>query len=170
MLVDGKIQQHATPQEIYERPANLTVAQFMGVNVLPAKVLAECGVRIKDDSQRLESLIHGREESTYMTIPPEQTWIAENHSGMTNLVPVRLVKAQYRGGEYRLQVRLVVDERQIAMVEARSKKPPVGESLFIHLPVDAIHVIQEYLTAGVPPPAAQASPIQQLTILKEEIA
>jgi ABC-type Fe3+/spermidine/putrescine transport system ATPase subunit len=34
VLVDGEIQQHATSEEIYERPATLTVARFMGVNVL----------------------------------------------------------------------------------------------------------------------------------------
>jgi iron(III) transport system ATP-binding protein len=37
----GKLQQYGTPQEVYARPANRVVADFMGlVNLVPAKVIA----------------------------------------------------------------------------------------------------------------------------------
>jgi iron(III) transport system ATP-binding protein len=40
----GKLQQYGTPYEVYARPANRTVADFMGlVNVVPGKVLAAGG-------------------------------------------------------------------------------------------------------------------------------
>ncbi len=40
----GELQQYGTPYEVYARPANRTVADFMGlVNILPGEVLAERG-------------------------------------------------------------------------------------------------------------------------------
>jgi ABC-type Fe3+/spermidine/putrescine transport system ATPase subunit len=33
ILVEGRIQQYATPQEVYEQPSNLAVARFMGANL-----------------------------------------------------------------------------------------------------------------------------------------
>jgi iron(III) transport system ATP-binding protein len=41
VLHGGRLQQYGTPQEVYGRPANRVVADFMGlVNLLPAKVVA----------------------------------------------------------------------------------------------------------------------------------
>ncbi len=40
----GRLQQYGSPREVYERPANLFVADFMGlVNKLPAEVLEVAG-------------------------------------------------------------------------------------------------------------------------------
>jgi multiple sugar transport system ATP-binding protein len=44
VLKDGVLQQHATPEEVYSRPANAFVARFIGapsMNVLPATVHAD---------------------------------------------------------------------------------------------------------------------------------
>ena len=39
MIDRGRLQQFGTPQEVYSRPANRVVADFMGhVNVLPGKI------------------------------------------------------------------------------------------------------------------------------------
>jgi ABC-type Fe3+/spermidine/putrescine transport system ATPase subunit len=49
----GRLQQVATPQEVYARPANRTVADFMGnMNVLPARV-ANGGVTL-DEGIRID--------------------------------------------------------------------------------------------------------------------
>ena len=47
VMNQGHIQQHGTPQEIYNRPANVFVGRFMGspaMNVIPARVAARDGV------------------------------------------------------------------------------------------------------------------------------
>jgi iron(III) transport system ATP-binding protein len=42
----GRLQQYGTPEEVYERPANRVVADFMGlVNLVPAKVAAVSGAQ-----------------------------------------------------------------------------------------------------------------------------
>ncbi|QPH52760.1 ABC transporter ATP-binding protein [Pontivivens ytuae] len=55
VLKDGYIQQIGTPEEIYDRPANAFVADFMGsppMNMVPAEVTGE-GIRIGDTTLAL---------------------------------------------------------------------------------------------------------------------
>ena len=44
VMKEGKIAQIGSPQEIYEEPANLYVAKFVGeINILPARIVKVCG-------------------------------------------------------------------------------------------------------------------------------
>jgi ABC-type Fe3+/spermidine/putrescine transport system ATPase subunit len=167
VLVDGQIQQHSTPEEIYERPANLTVARFMGANLLSAGVLADGSV-VLDDGVDLRLRI-GRSTDPgriYLAVVPEQTRVVENRDGLENVLPGQLLRSQYRGGEYRLKIRIGATDGQI--VEARSKSAPREDRLFIHLPADAIHIIHDT------PPSKSLAPLDQpigsipLTKLQEE--
>ncbi|QPF75754.1 sn-glycerol-3-phosphate ABC transporter ATP-binding protein UgpC [Roseateles sp. DAIF2] len=59
VMKDGEIQQFGTPDEIYQRPANLFVAGFMGapaINILRARIVVEEGVpllRLAQEGSRL---------------------------------------------------------------------------------------------------------------------
>jgi ABC-type Fe3+/spermidine/putrescine transport system ATPase subunit len=142
VLVDGRIQQHATPQEVYERPANLAVARFMGVNLLSVRVVSNGRAELRNNPFcRLEMPRSAGTGSVELSIVPEQTRVAENRSGMTNVFPVELLRSQYRGGEYRLQVRIGNPETG-QILEARSHENPCRERLFIHLPVDSLHIVR----------------------------
>jgi ABC-type Fe3+/spermidine/putrescine transport system ATPase subunit len=140
ILVDGQIQQHAEPEEIYERPANLTVAQFMGVNVLPLDTLCAAAAVVGDGLRQLKLAILAGKKTSHVAIAPERTLLAEFPGELKSAIPGRLLKSQYRGGEYRLRVRIETAAGGQIM-EARSKKAPAGESVYIHLPVEAIHPI-----------------------------
>ena len=170
VLVDAQIQQHSIPEEVYERPANLTVARFMGANVLSVRVLDDGRAELSDDGRwRLELPCPVRQGAAYLAIVPEQIRIAENRFGMKNVLQGNLVRTQYRGGEYRLHVR-IGDPPTGQIIEARSKDDPRRDSLLIHLPVEAIHVIQESPLAvsltAVNEPIANT----ELTKLRQEIA
>src|SRR5918999_2412025 len=54
VLIDGQVQQHSKPQEIYEQPANLTVARFMGLNVLPIRILGDGQAHLEGGGWGLE--------------------------------------------------------------------------------------------------------------------
>jgi putative spermidine/putrescine transport system ATP-binding protein len=143
VLIDGRIQQHSKPEDAYERPVNLTVARFMGANVLSVRVRGDGSAELNDDShQRLELPRPAREGSAHVVIVPEQVRLAQNRSGTKNVVPARLMRCQYRGGEYRLRVR-IGDVHVGQVVEARSKDAPREEDLFVQLPVEVLHVIEE---------------------------
>jgi ABC-type Fe3+/spermidine/putrescine transport system ATPase subunit len=169
VLIDGQVQQHAPPQQVYERPANLTVARFMGLNVLPIQILNDRQAQLSGGPWRLEIGCDSHEGPGHLAIVPERTWITNENAGMKNALPGKLVRAQYRGGEYRLQVR-IGDPDGGSIIEARSKEAPQGELLFVCLPVEAIHVIQEYALPGQALPAEEISATQELRLLKEEIA
>lgn len=169
VLVDGQIQQHAEPQEIYERPANVTVATFMGVNVLSVEALGENRARLGGGSDQLELPPYGGETPTHVAIVPERTSIIHDPAGLKNVIQGRLVKTQYRGGDYRLQVRIGgAPNGQI--VEARSKTAPSGESVYLHLPVEGIHIIPQPRHATMPGQTNETAARQVLTTLKEETA
>ena len=170
VLVDGKIQQHAIPEEVYERPANLTVARFMGANILNARVLGDGSAELNDDAHtRLKLDPSDYQGPAHLTIVPEKTLVVDRRSGAANVVPAQLLQTQYRGGEYRLQVK-IGDRETGQIVEARSKDKPRGDCPSVCLSVEAIHVIQESTDSA---PLTAASPIvtnRQLTKLQEEIA
>ena len=143
VLVDGQIQQHSTPEEVYERPANLTVARFMGVNLLSARVLDDGGVDLDNVvAVRLRLPRTADPGPVHLAIVPEQTRVVENHAGLNFILPGQLIRSQYRGGEYRMRVR-IGNPHAGQIVEARSKEAPRGDRLLIHLPEEAIHVIHD---------------------------
>jgi len=69
----GRVQQVGAPRDVYERPANLFVADFMGlVNKLPGTVLSNSGqtVRVRIGAQEIDA--HGTTTgNTVIAIRPE---------------------------------------------------------------------------------------------------
>jgi ABC-type Fe3+/spermidine/putrescine transport system ATPase subunit len=158
VLVDGELRQHGKAQDVYERPANVTVARFMGTNVMTARVRSDGAAEINEGSSLLELPRPAVEGPAHLAIVPEQVRIAESHSAMKNILRGKLTKVQYRGGEYRVQVE-IGGPAFAQTIEARSKQPPREDAVLVHLPVEAIHVIQES-----PPAAPIAADIQQTAI------
>jgi ABC-type Fe3+/spermidine/putrescine transport system ATPase subunit len=169
VLIDGQIQQHSKPQEVYERPANLRVAQFMGLNVLPVQILSDGQAQLNRSQRRLDIPGGASEGPGHLAIVPERTWVTDDYAEGKNVVQAHLVKTQYRGGEYRLQVK-VGDPNAGWIIEARSKEAPQEESLYVHLPTEAIHVIQESAVAERALPVEQPSANQEICVFKEGIA
>jgi putative spermidine/putrescine transport system ATP-binding protein len=170
VLVDGKIQQHAKPEEVYEHPSNLTVANFMGVNLLTVRILNDGSAELNDDAHsRLKLPCAATEGPAQLSIVPEKTLVVDDPSGETNVVQAQLLRKLYRGGEYRLQVR-IGEQKMAQVIEARAKVNPRADRLFVHLPTEAIHVLQEF-PDGTPRRAeSQLIPNRSLTKLQEEIA
>jgi putative spermidine/putrescine transport system ATP-binding protein len=167
VLVEGRIEQHATPQEVYERPANLSVARFMGTNLLAARVTGDA-VELDDSAgASLRLLRPATPGAIQLTIVPEQTRVVEQRSDLTNVLPGGLLRTQYRGGEYRLQVRLG-DPQVGQIVEARSKSAPRGDTILIHLPEDAIHIIADSPAHASAAAIDHSVPNILLTKLQEE--
>lgn len=170
VLIDGRIQQHSNPEDAYERPVNLSVARFMGANVLAVRARGDRSAELNDDShQPLELPRPAREGAAHLVIVPEQVRLAQNRSGMKNVLRGRLIRCQYRGGEYRLRVR-IGDAHVGQVVEARSKDAPREENLFIQLPVEALHVIEEATLLDAKTAACQPIGDVELTKLEEKIA
>ncbi|WP_020593884.1 ABC transporter ATP-binding protein [Kiloniella laminariae] len=76
ILREGEIQQFASPQEVYERPANMYVAGFVGspaMNFIPATVVSE-------DNQlgvSIERTANGERSSVFLALPDDLQDIGE---------------------------------------------------------------------------------------------
>jgi ABC-type Fe3+/spermidine/putrescine transport system ATPase subunit len=168
VLVDGRVQQQAQPHEVYERPANLTVARFMGVNSLRALALGDGLVQIDGRLLPLKLPSGATQGPVNLTIVPERTWLSNGAAKSNNVVTGRLIKSQYRGGEYLAQVDIGShDEPQV--IVARSNEAPKGPTVSIDLPVEALHVLSDATSRSPEISGAQESLPQNLTSLQEEI-
>jgi len=81
VMKDGEVQQLGTPQEIYDNPANLFVAGFMGspaMNFIPAKVVSQ------DGNPMLELATNST-----VTLPFPKPEALANHIGQTVLLGLR---------------------------------------------------------------------------------
>ena len=165
VLVDGELRQVAGPEEVYERPEDLTVARFMGANLIAAHVLGDNRIDIDDGAGTLTLASPATPGPVHLAIVPEQVQITENQLG-ENTLRAHLISAQYCGGEYRLQLRIGAGQT----IEARSKIAPAHDVVFLRLPAETIHVIQKS------PPAesvATADPLSRTAVttkLQEEFA
>ncbi len=88
VLINGQIQQHAKPEEVYERPVNLAVARFMGANVLTVRSLGNGGAELTDaGAQRLNIARTIHPGPAHLAIVPEQVRITENLFGHEERAP-----------------------------------------------------------------------------------
>ncbi|MGR7920940.1 sugar ABC transporter [Zobellella denitrificans] len=127
VLRDGHIQQVGTPQQIYDEPANMFVANFMGtppMNLLPARVeLSDAGVLLEVcgpngftlvDSRATERLRDYQDKEVVVGLRPEalHPYREARHDHAIHL-PVANVESsgsdtfvQLQAGEHRLNARL----------------------------------------------------------------
>jgi ABC-type Fe3+/spermidine/putrescine transport system ATPase subunit len=169
VLVDGEIQQHGLPQDVYERPANLAVARFMGANLLSAQVYADGSAYVIDSgARRVELSYPTAQGAAHFAIVPEKIQVIDDLARTKNILPGRLVRSQYRGGHYRLQIR-IGDPQTGQLVEARSSYAPTAELVYLYLPPEAIHVIHESPATAAMAPATEPDAKQELIKLQEGI-
>jgi len=143
VLVDGEIQQHATSEEIYERPATLTVARFMGVNVLSVETNGSGMANLSGGSAESLELPRALPEgSRYVAIVPERVRLSSAHATGENVFEGHLVRSQYCGGEYRLHIS-IGDRETGQRVELLSKQLPLHEKIHVQIPVESLHVVED---------------------------
>ena len=167
VLIEGQIQQYAKPEQVYEHPANLTVAHFMGLNVLPVQILSDGQAQL--GQWRIEIPRDNSEGSLHIAVVPERTTVIRDAAGMNNVFPGELVRTQYCGGEYRLHINIGQKDTG-CIIEARAKEAPQEKSLLVHLPVDAMHVIREPGWPGNSLPVGKYVASRELRIFEEEPA
>lgn len=151
VMLDGEIQQVATPLELYNKPANRFVATFIGsppMNVLRGKVLAEeekhifacadggCTLDVPDHLQTVMADYEGRE--VLAGIRPED--LHENpqqtaRQGHSIVAPVEVVEPM--GAETNLYLK--VGEASVIARVAPHVQPPVGEDHILDVNLERLH-------------------------------
>ena len=169
VLIDGRIQQHSTPKEIYERPANLAVARFMGTNVLSVRTRPDGSAEVNGtDGARLAIFRLAREGAAHAAIVPERIGLTDD-ARAKNVLRGHLERCQYRGGEYRLRV-IIGDDKAGQTIEVRSKYAPQESTLYVQLPPESLHIIEETLRPEESAVVGALSADVELTQLQEKTA
>ena len=109
---DGVIQQLSTPEELYERPINSFVAQFIGENNKLRGTVQDIGrdkvATIKLDSgdmvKALAVTVKGKGDRTLLSIRPERVTIAPKKGKNTIALPGRVEELIYLGDHIRTRM------------------------------------------------------------------
>lgn len=150
----GEIQQVGSPQMIYNRPANLFVAGFIGT---PSMNFLECTIRSENDCYRLlhpefSLSLSGEQARALITVPtgrtvvvgirPEHVRIELQVEGTLAVAEILVVEPQ--GND--LVVGLKLGQQLIKTSRARHKvgfRPQVGQMVGVQFPLDKLHLFDK---------------------------
>ena len=157
VLSKGRVEQVGPPRLIYEEPATVFVADFLGVSNLmtvTAHGLDErgrCRIRLGDFELRAA---HGKTNlrgDTRVTIRPERVRLEPSHATGENRLPGTIERLVYLGNAVQLIVRLATGHSIQALIQNTGDEIShrEGAALQVHLPVDALRVLAD---TGQPEP------------------
>ena len=119
---DGKIQQLAKPEDLYERPENAFVAQFIGENNrLSGKVTAinGTGCTVEVDGNAIHALkvnIAGSGETSTLSVRPERVQLAPEPGSLPNIFDAKVLGLIYLGDHIRCRMSCCGDDEFIVKV------------------------------------------------------
>ncbi|MGB5872019.1 MAG: ABC transporter ATP-binding protein [Albidovulum sp.] len=103
----GKLQQVAPPREVYERPGNRFVAEFLGdINILPMTSVTRGGAVAEGlfEDQRLRAASGPGGVGDSLAIRPEYMQLAMARPEQGNAIAARIMDLTYLGAETRLDL------------------------------------------------------------------
>ncbi len=139
VMNEGRIQQIATPREIYTRPVNAFVADFVGsANFLDAAVLGPDGAanhyRVRSEIGDLTVLATealGAHDKVMVSVRPEDVELAEARPAGGNVWQGIIDQKVFLGEVVDLQVKL--GERVLLSRQHPSLRAKVGDPIFVQL-------------------------------------
>ncbi|HET6264800.1 MAG TPA: ABC transporter ATP-binding protein [Usitatibacter sp.] len=140
VMNEGRIQQIGSPREIYERPANAFVADFVGsTNFLDGSVLGPDGgdsrYRVRTEIGDLTVLATEAlraDEKVLISVRPEDVELSESRPGAaSNVWEGRVDQKVFLGEVLDYQVKL--GDRTLLSRQHPSLRTPVGNAIFIQL-------------------------------------
>ena len=145
----GHIEQIGVPQEVYEDPETLYVADFLGVSNLMEATIVNAGTgacRVALDGYELQTRGTDRDVTgeAKIVIRPERIELEEHGSPSgQNRIPAMVERVVYAGSEIQVIVRAATGEALQALVQNTGGEIPweQGTPVQLHLPVDALRVL-----------------------------
>ena len=165
VMSHGRVEQVAAPQEVYEEPATIFVADFLGVsNLMTAEALgadAKGRCRIKLGSFEFAAG-RGHKDSrgaTKATVRPERVRLEPHGTSGENRMPGMVERWVYLGNAVQLIVRLATGEAIQVLIQNSGDEIPYsqGTPVHVHLPPEALRVLQDTGERYVPEPDAAAA-------------
>jgi spermidine/putrescine transport system ATP-binding protein len=141
----GRILQTGSPQEIYESPSSLFVANFIGTsNYLPGRVTVVCGPRCTLNAPGMPAIHVPRPPGIVqagdvtLVLRPERLQLSsERMCNFENAVSARVEKVMYNGSEIQYWIQLPNGAQwtvHVANVGAGGKRFMPGEAVVVEWP------------------------------------
>ncbi len=144
VLNSGRIEQVGTPIELYENPANLFVARFIGspaMNLFPARVVADGALQLSVGARPFAAGV-GAAADTRVTLG-----VRSEHLAITSpeqaLFQAKLVAIERLGSENIAYLEAAESPDPVAVSLPHTTVPRVGETLPIGLSGEVTHVFGE---------------------------
>jgi ABC-type Fe3+/spermidine/putrescine transport system ATPase subunit len=151
LMFDGRLRQVATPEALYQQPADEAVARFFGgINFFAAaaqqhRLLLPGGDVLTTD--------HPQQGAVQVTIRPERIHLLSEPVCGANLLPVTITQTRFTGVQRHLTLK-TPDGLALQAWVPPSQTFAVGQTAYAHLPPDALWSLPAGLLAGSPSGAA----------------
>jgi spermidine/putrescine ABC transporter ATP-binding subunit len=146
VMSNGRIEQIGSPQEIYERPANAFVADFIGSsNLLEATVVGSDGAATIINAGglmlRTGVVTHASGTRILAMVRPERIRVAATQQAAgDNTLPARISEATYLGQDLHLRLR-VDGGQELSAVAQGNAAPRLAPGEEVVLTVDAADIL-----------------------------
>jgi spermidine/putrescine transport system ATP-binding protein len=140
----GRIEQLGTPRRLYEEPATVFVANFLGVsNLMPCTCDGQGGVTLEGGLHRAAAGSTGTAGEAHVTIRPERVEVELDAAAGPNVISGRVQNLVYLGAATQVVVRLSSGTMVQALAPSAGRPLPYaeGDAVAVRLPPDALRVI-----------------------------
>lgn len=148
VMNQGRIEQIGSPSDVYEHPATVFVADFLGVsNLMEADAAGggsgECVVRVGEFQLRSSCGELGLRGAVKMIVRPERVQLLEHGSPRDNCLPGMVERSVYVGSILHVFVRLVNGTTIQSWIAntGQSDRMAAGTPVAVHLPSDALRIL-----------------------------
>jgi spermidine/putrescine transport system ATP-binding protein len=160
----GRIEQIGTPAEVYENPATVFVADFLGVsNLMDAEALADpahdrCTVAVGEFRLRAAAGDVAASGPVKVVARPERVELLEHGAERANCLPGMVERTVYVGASVQVMVRLATGAQLQASIAntGHADGYQQGTPVCVHIPEDALRILGD--SGAAPPPAPTPVP------------
>jgi spermidine/putrescine transport system ATP-binding protein len=152
VMSDGRIEQVGTPAEIYEDPATVFVADFLGIsNLMDAEVTGRagsgpgCTVRIGDFALTAGCGETSARGAVKVVARPERLALLGHGVQRDNCLPGMVERTVYVGANLQVMCRLATGAQLQATItnDGRETGLEQGTPISVHIPPDALRVLRD---------------------------
>jgi len=166
VMSKGRIEQIGTPAEVYESPATVFVADFLGVsNLMDAEAIPEpehaddrCTVAVGDFRLRAAAGDVAASGPVKVVARPERVELLEHGAERANCLPGMVERTVYVGASVQVMVRLATGAQLQASIAntGHADGYQQGTPVCVHIPEDALRILGD--SGAAPPPAPAPAP------------
>ena len=151
VMSHGRVEQVAAPKEVYEEPATVFVADFLGVSNLMDSIAhgtdgrGRCRIRLGDFELAAGRGDEETRGATKITVRPERVRIEPRGAPGENRLPGMVERWVYLGNAVQLIVRLATGAAIQVLIQNTGEEIPYsqGMAVNVHLPAEALRVLRD---------------------------